>query len=162
MYLQEIGVNTRNWVDSAQDRDYWRALVDEALNLRVPYAMEVVKRTGKRLLRRPRWRWEDNIRMDFKEICIHTRNWVDSAQDIDYWSPCECGIEPPSPKCHGGSNPMKASQWPDHIVKISYKGLLKSDSDVSKLRHFFRYISYICKKTRIMKNMVFRLAVCIS
>ena len=26
MDLKEIGINTRNWVDSAQDRDYWRAL----------------------------------------------------------------------------------------------------------------------------------------
>ena len=29
------GINTRNWVDSAQHRDYWRALVNVALNLRV-------------------------------------------------------------------------------------------------------------------------------
>ena len=35
MYLQEIGINAGNWVDSAQDRDYWRALVNSALNLRV-------------------------------------------------------------------------------------------------------------------------------
>ena len=28
MNFKEIGVNTRNWVDSVQDRDYWRALVD--------------------------------------------------------------------------------------------------------------------------------------
>ena len=27
----------------------------------------------------------DNIRMDLKEIGINTRNWVDSAQDRDYW-----------------------------------------------------------------------------
>ena len=26
--LKEIGINTRNWVDLTQDRDYWRALVN--------------------------------------------------------------------------------------------------------------------------------------
>ena len=31
----EIGFNAGNWVDSAQDRNYWRALVNTALNLRV-------------------------------------------------------------------------------------------------------------------------------
>ena len=36
MNLEEIGINTRNWVDLAQDRVYWRALVNAALNLRVP------------------------------------------------------------------------------------------------------------------------------
>ena len=36
MNLEEIGINAGNWVDSAQDRDYWRALVNAALNLRVP------------------------------------------------------------------------------------------------------------------------------
>ena len=34
--LEEIGVNAGNWVDSAQDRNYWRALVNATLNLRVP------------------------------------------------------------------------------------------------------------------------------
>ena len=33
MYLEEIGINEGNWVDSAQDRNYWRALVNTALNL---------------------------------------------------------------------------------------------------------------------------------
>ena len=29
-------------------------------------------------------RWEDNIRMDLKEMGINTRNWIDSTQDRDY------------------------------------------------------------------------------
>ena len=39
MDLKEIGVNMRNWVISAKDREYLRALVNAALNLRVPKAM---------------------------------------------------------------------------------------------------------------------------
>ena len=35
------------------------------------------KHIGKRPLGRPRRRWEDNIRMDLKEIGINTRNWID-------------------------------------------------------------------------------------
>ena len=42
MDLEEIGISAGNWVDSAQDRDYWRALVNSALNLRIPKAMEIV------------------------------------------------------------------------------------------------------------------------
>ena len=42
MDLEEIGINAGNWVDSAQDGNYWRALVNAALNLRVPYVMELV------------------------------------------------------------------------------------------------------------------------
>ena len=36
MDLEEIGINAGTWVDSAQNRDYWRALVKAASNLRVP------------------------------------------------------------------------------------------------------------------------------
>ena len=35
MDLKEMVINMRNWIDMAQDRDYWRALVNTALNLRV-------------------------------------------------------------------------------------------------------------------------------
>jgi hypothetical protein len=34
--LKEIVVNSKNWIDSVQDRDYWRALVNKTLNLRIP------------------------------------------------------------------------------------------------------------------------------
>ena len=43
------------------------------------------KPTGKRPLGRPRRRWENNIRMDLEEIGINAGNWVDSAQNRDYW-----------------------------------------------------------------------------
>ena len=33
MALKEIVINTRNWIDAAQDRNYWRVLVNGALNL---------------------------------------------------------------------------------------------------------------------------------
>ena len=36
MDLKEIGINEMNWVDSVQDRDYWSALMNAALNLRIP------------------------------------------------------------------------------------------------------------------------------
>ena len=42
MDLKEIGINTRNWVDSSHDRDFWRSLVNVALNLRVAKAMELI------------------------------------------------------------------------------------------------------------------------
>jgi hypothetical protein len=45
----------------------------------------ILKPTGKRPLGRLRHRWEDNIRMNLKEISINKRNWVDLAQNRDYW-----------------------------------------------------------------------------
>ena len=36
MDLEEIGINAGNWIDSAQDRNYCRTLMNAALNLRVP------------------------------------------------------------------------------------------------------------------------------
>jgi len=36
MDLEEIAINAGNWVDSAQDRDYWRAIVNASLKLWIP------------------------------------------------------------------------------------------------------------------------------
>ena len=59
MDLEEVGINTRNQIDSA-------------------FKILTGKPTGKRPLGRPRLTWEDNIRMNLKEIGV---NWVDSAYD---------------------------------------------------------------------------------
>jgi hypothetical protein len=34
--LREIGWDSRDWIDLAQDRDQWRALVNTVINIRVP------------------------------------------------------------------------------------------------------------------------------
>ena len=36
MDLKEIGTNTRNWDDLAQDSDYCTVIVNEVLNLQFP------------------------------------------------------------------------------------------------------------------------------
>jgi hypothetical protein len=36
MDLGEIGQDGRDWIELAQDRDQWRALVNTVMNLRVP------------------------------------------------------------------------------------------------------------------------------
>jgi len=45
----------------------------------------VGKPKGKRLLGRPRHRWEDNIRMDLREIVWEGVNWIYLSQDRDQW-----------------------------------------------------------------------------
>jgi len=43
------------------------------------------KPEGKRSLGRPRCRWEDDMRMDFKEMCWQYVDWIDLAQYRDHW-----------------------------------------------------------------------------
>jgi hypothetical protein len=49
------------------------------------YRILVGKLEGKRPLGRPRRRWEDNIRMDRREIGLGGMDWIDLVQDRDQW-----------------------------------------------------------------------------
>ena len=66
------------------EKIYWEISVN-TVALMKSFKVLTVKATGKKLLRSPRHRWEDNIRMDLKEIGISMRNWVNSSQVMDYW-----------------------------------------------------------------------------
>ena len=45
----------------------------------------VEKPQGKSPLGRPRYRWEDNIKMDLQEVGCERMDWIDLAQDRDRW-----------------------------------------------------------------------------
>jgi hypothetical protein len=49
------------------------------------YRVLVGKPEGKRLLGRPRRRWEDGIKMDLREIGWEGVEWIHLAQDRDRW-----------------------------------------------------------------------------
>ena len=45
----------------------------------------VGKPEGKRLLGRPKRRWEDNIKMDLREVGCDPGEWIDLAEDRGQW-----------------------------------------------------------------------------
>ena len=51
------------------------------------YRVLVGKPEGKRSLGRPRRRWEDNIKMDLREMGRVPGGWIALAEDRDQWRP---------------------------------------------------------------------------
>jgi hypothetical protein len=49
------------------------------------YSVLVGRPEGKRPLGRPRCWWEDNIKLDLREIGINGANWIRLAQDRVQW-----------------------------------------------------------------------------
>ena len=43
------------------------------------------KSEGKRILERPRRRWEDSIKMDLREVVCDLGDWIVLAEDRDQW-----------------------------------------------------------------------------
>jgi hypothetical protein len=52
------------------------------------YRVLIGRPEGKRPLGRPRHRWENNMKMDLREIGIDGANWIQLAQDQVQWQAC--------------------------------------------------------------------------
>jgi len=63
----------------------WAGHVAGMTERRGVYMVLVGKSEGKRPLRRPRRRWENNIKMDFLEVGCGGMDWIDLAKDKDRW-----------------------------------------------------------------------------
>jgi hypothetical protein len=49
------------------------------------YRISVGNPEGKKPLRRPRYRWVDNNKIDLRDIGWDGMDWIDQAQDRDQW-----------------------------------------------------------------------------
>jgi hypothetical protein len=66
----------------------WAGHVARMGEVRGVYRVFVRRPEGKRPLGRPRHRWEDNIKMDLREIGVDGANWIQLAQDRVQWRAC--------------------------------------------------------------------------
>jgi hypothetical protein len=63
----------------------WAGHVAHMGEVRGAYSILVGSPEGRRPLGRPRRRWEDNIKMDLREIGFGDMDWIHWAQDRDRW-----------------------------------------------------------------------------
>ncbi|KAJ4431957.1 hypothetical protein ANN_20566 [Periplaneta americana] len=63
----------------------WAGHVARMGESRNAYRVLVGRPEGKIPLGRPRRRWEDNIKMDLREVGYDDREWINLAQDRDHW-----------------------------------------------------------------------------
>ncbi|KAJ4435415.1 hypothetical protein ANN_18030 [Periplaneta americana] len=63
----------------------WAGHVARMGESRNAYRVLVGRPEGKRPLGRPRRRWEDNIKMDLREVGYDDRDWMNLAEDRDRW-----------------------------------------------------------------------------
>ena len=63
----------------------WAGHVARMGQPRNAYRVLVGKPRGKRPLGRPRRRWEDNIKMDLREVGCDPGDWIALAEDRDQW-----------------------------------------------------------------------------
>jgi len=75
--------NTERAIKSRRMR--WAGHVARMGEGRGVYRVFVGKHEGRRPLGRPRRRWENNIRMDLREVGYGCVDWMELAQDRDRW-----------------------------------------------------------------------------
>ncbi|KAJ4439467.1 hypothetical protein ANN_07591 [Periplaneta americana] len=63
----------------------WAGHVARMGEPRNAYGVLVGRSEGKRPLGRPRRRWEDNIKMDLREVGYEDRDWINLAQNRNQW-----------------------------------------------------------------------------
>jgi hypothetical protein len=63
----------------------WAGHVARMVDVRGAYNILVGRPEGRRPLGRPRRRWEDNIKMDLREIVFGDVDWINLVQDRDRW-----------------------------------------------------------------------------
>ncbi|KAJ4428116.1 hypothetical protein ANN_24130 [Periplaneta americana] len=78
-YSPDIIRNIKSW------RLRWAGRVARMGESRNAYRVLVGRSEGKRPLGRPRSKWEDNIKMDLREVGYDDRDWINLAQDRDRW-----------------------------------------------------------------------------
>ena len=72
------------WVVKSR-RMRWEGYVAPMRERRGVHRVLVGTPEGKRPLRRPRHRWEDNIKMDLQEVGFGVMDWIELVQDRDRW-----------------------------------------------------------------------------
>ncbi|KAJ4433904.1 hypothetical protein ANN_16217 [Periplaneta americana] len=63
----------------------WAGHVARMGESRNAYRVLIGRPEGKKPLERPRRRWEDNIKMDLREVGYDDRDWINLSQDRDQW-----------------------------------------------------------------------------
>ena len=63
----------------------WAGHVARMGGRRNMYIVLVGKPEGKRPLGGPRWRWEDNVKIDLQKVGCGGMDWMELAQDRDRW-----------------------------------------------------------------------------
>jgi len=74
-----------NIVQVVKSRMRWAGHVARMGEGRGVYRVLVGKPEGMSRLRRPRRRWEDNIKMDLQEVGGACGDWMELAQDREMW-----------------------------------------------------------------------------